>query len=117
MQVTGFTTTGPAAAAAVSFAPEALTYAQIGGSALNLTESMSKTAFGKLTADIAKNGLQDKVINYVEIGGENYVVNGNNRVMAARQLGITDQLTFQKVTLPSCSVLNPPPFAGNVISA
>jgi RHS repeat-associated protein len=70
------------------------------GGEMRLTESMSKTALRKLTEDIAKNGLKDNVISYVEIGGEKYVVNGNNRLMVARRLGMTDQLKFQEVKLP-----------------
>jgi hypothetical protein len=76
------------------------TYAGVGGAGLNLTERMSKTATRKLLQDIAANGLKDTVINYVEIGGEKYVVNGNNRLMAARTLGITNELRFEKVSLP-----------------
>ena len=78
---------------------EELTYAEIRG-ALNLTEGMSKSASRRLIADIGMNGLKDKVINYVEIDGEKFVVNGNNRLIAAKRLGITDQLRFQKVNLP-----------------
>ena len=57
--------------------------AELGGAGMRLTEGMSKNAFRKLAADIAENGLKDKVIQYVEVGGGKYVVNGNNRLMAA----------------------------------
>jgi len=40
------------------------------------------------------------VIKYVKICGNNYVVYGNNRLQAARILGITDELTYEEVTLP-----------------
>jgi RHS repeat-associated protein len=67
---------------------------------VNLTDRMSGNQFRKLVESIKQNGLQDKVINFVKIGDENYVVLGNNRLQAARQLGITDQLIFKEVQLP-----------------
>lgn len=45
-------------------------------------------------------GQNDKVIQYVEIAGERYVVNGNNRLQVARRLGITGELQLEKVALP-----------------
>jgi predicted DNA-binding transcriptional regulator len=51
----------------------------------------------KLINDIDKNGLERPAINYIEVDGINYMVLGNNRVEAARRLGLTDQLVFEKV--------------------
>jgi hypothetical protein len=53
-----------------------------------------------LEADIKKNGLNDNVIKYVKIGDDYFVVNGNNRFIVAQELGITDQLSLQEVSLP-----------------
>jgi hypothetical protein len=47
-----------------------------------------------LKADIAKNGLKNKIIEYVEIGGQRYVVRGNGRLQIAEDLGLADQLQF-----------------------
>jgi hypothetical protein len=78
----------------------ALTYGELRQAGVNLTDRMSGNQFKKLVESIKQNGLQDKVINYVKLDGEIYVVLGNNRVQAARQLGITDQLIFKEVQLP-----------------
>jgi len=55
---------------------------------------MSKTQLRRLIVDIDANGLKDNVINYVE------VVSKNNRLVAARSLGKTGDLIFNKVDLP-----------------
>jgi|JI102314A2RNA_FD_contig_31_7408740_length_998_multi_4_in_0_out_0_2 hypothetical protein len=78
----------------------ALTYGELRQAGVNLTDRMSGNQFKKLVESIKQNGLQDKVINYVKLDGEIYVVLGNNRVQAGRQLGITDQLIFKEVQLP-----------------
>jgi hypothetical protein len=57
-------------------------------------------ALRKLIDNIVANRRKNKVVNYVEIAGENYVVNGNNRLQAAKKLGITAELIFEKVSLP-----------------
>jgi len=44
--------------------------------ALRFTERMNKTAFRKLVKNIKVNGLKDKVIKYVKIGENNYIVYG-----------------------------------------
>lgn len=78
-----------------------LTYSEMRQGGLNLTDRMSGNQFRKLVDSIKETGLQDKVINYVKIGDENYIVLGNNRVQAARQIpGMTDQLIFKEVQLP-----------------
>jgi len=78
----------------------ALTYNELRQAGVNLTDRMSGNQFRKLVESIKQNGLQDKVINFVKVGYENYVVLGNNRLQAARQLGITDQLIFKEAQLP-----------------
>ena len=56
--------------------------------------------YRSLKANIAKYGLKDKVIEYVEINGQKYVVRGNQRLQIAEDLGKADQLSFKKVELP-----------------
>jgi hypothetical protein len=68
---------------------------------LRFTDRMSKNGLRNLVNDIRNNGLMNKVINYVAIAGENYVVLGNNRMMAANQIpGLPDQLEYEEVQLP-----------------
>jgi RHS repeat-associated protein len=97
VQTTGFTQAGTQAIPEAASAPPTSSDLNLN---LRLTESMSKTQLRKLTADIASNGLQNNVIKYVQIGDDNFVVSGNNRLQAARQLNITYQLQYQKVSLP-----------------
>ena len=40
------------------------------------------------------------MIKYVEFEGDNVIVIGNNRYMAAKHLGILDQLRFERVEFP-----------------
>ena len=58
------------------------------------------TQLNKLINNIAANGLENPVIKYVKTGERKFVVNGNNRLIAARRLGITSQLILQEVKLP-----------------
>ena len=59
-------------------------------------KSFNSIKFGKLN-----NGLKDNVINFVEIDGIKYILNGNDRVrICERFLNKTDQLIFQEVSLP-----------------
>jgi hypothetical protein len=45
--------------------------------------------------------MRDKVINFVELDGAKYIVNGNDRLrIAERFLKKTDDLIFKEVTLP-----------------
>ncbi|WP_339527256.1 LysM peptidoglycan-binding domain-containing protein, partial [Pseudomonas sp. EA_35y_Pfl2_R111] len=67
---------------------------------LKFTDGMNDKAFTKLVKDVQANGLQNKVIQYVDIGGAQYIVVGNNRVMAAQRLGKTDELLFKRVEVP-----------------
>ena len=76
------------------------TYGELRKSGLNLTDQMSPNQLAKLTQSIKENGLENKVINFVKIADENYVVLGNNRLQVAQKLGITDQLVFKQVQLP-----------------
>jgi len=67
---------------------------------LRFTDRMSKNGLRNLVNDIRNNGLLNSVINHVNIGGENYVVLGNNRMMAANQIpGLSDQLVYEEVQL------------------
>jgi RHS repeat-associated protein len=67
---------------------------------MRITETMESSELAALRADIAANGVRNPLINYTEINGKNYVLLGNNRLQAARQLGITNQLKFERVSLP-----------------
>ncbi len=57
-------------------------------------------AYRALKANIKQNGLKNKLIEFVEIDGQRYIVRGNGRLSVAEDLGIADQLVFQKVELP-----------------
>ena len=57
-------------------------------------------SYRALKAEIARDGLKDKLIEYVEIAGQRYVVRGNGRLQIAEDLGLTEQLLFKKVELP-----------------
>jgi len=67
---------------------------------LRYTDRMSNSGYRRLLNDIQNNGILNNVISFVPIGGANYVLCGNNRLMAARQLGLADQLEFEEVQLP-----------------
>jgi hypothetical protein len=67
---------------------------------LRVTEQMTNTAFRRFVNDVSKNRLKSNVIKYVKLGKDNFIVNGNNRYLAAQKLGITDKLNFQQVQLP-----------------
>lgn len=67
---------------------------------LYFTDAMNDKHFTRLVKNIDTKGLKNPVIKYVTIGGENFIVLGNNRVLAARHLKITDQLVFKKVKFP-----------------
>ena len=57
--------------------------------------------FTALRDDILENGLRDNVINFVEIEGMSFIVNGNDRLrIAERFLENTDDLIFEQVELP-----------------
>ena len=61
---------------------------------------MNDKQFTCLVRDIRTNELRNKLIEYVTIGGENYIVRGNNRFMAARQFSFFEQLQYQRVSTP-----------------
>jgi RHS repeat-associated protein len=67
---------------------------------LRRTDSLSRRGYSKLVIKIEEEGLQDPVIKYVKIDDDYYAVFGSNRLRAARQLGITDQLILEEVSLP-----------------
>jgi ParB-like chromosome segregation protein Spo0J len=67
---------------------------------LKFTDSMNDKSFSRLFKSIQQNGLENKIVQFVEIEGRQIIVVGNNRYMAAERLGILDQLQFQKVTTP-----------------
>jgi len=68
----------------MSFLSPSLRYASCPSlkTVMNLIDRMGGNQFRKLVESIKQNGLQDKVINFVKIGDENYVVLGNNRLQA-----------------------------------
>jgi RHS repeat-associated protein len=59
---------------------------------------LSRRAFGRLTEDIALNGIKDP-IKYVVYEGRNYVVDGHPRLRVARRLGM-EHVPVEQVTLP-----------------
>jgi RHS repeat-associated protein len=67
---------------------------------LKFSDSMSSDQYKKLLKSIEANGIQNKVITYVEIEGLDYIAIGNNRYMAAQRTGALDQLRFQKSDFP-----------------
>jgi hypothetical protein len=67
-------------------------------SELRATHGVSRNAVRKLAADIEKNGIREP-LKYVEHEGEKYVVDGNHRLRAARQLGLK-QVPAERVELP-----------------
>jgi ParB-like chromosome segregation protein Spo0J len=67
-------------------------------SELQATHSVSRAAVNRLAADIQKNGMKE-TIKYVEHQGQRFVVDGNHRLRAARQLGM-DRVPAEKVSLP-----------------
>lgn len=67
---------------------------------LKFSDSMSSDQYKKLVKSIEANGIQNKVITYVEIEGLDYIAIGNNRYMAAQRTGALDQLRFQKSDFP-----------------
>jgi hypothetical protein len=60
--------------------------------------TLSRSRFSLLKQDIAKNGIQ-QTIEYVEVNGRKYIVDGHHRVLAARQLGI-NTIPTEEVKLP-----------------
>jgi hypothetical protein len=78
-----------------------MTYAEMREVGYTITDRMSRSQFVRLVADIQENGLQNNVISYVKLGEDNYILLGNNRLLAAKKIpGVTDQLIFQEVKLP-----------------
>jgi hypothetical protein len=67
---------------------------------LKFSDSMNSDAFKKLVKSIDANGMQNKVITYVEIDGLDYIAVGNNRYMAAERNGTLGELRFQKSDFP-----------------
>lgn len=67
--------------------------------------TMGKKAFRKLVNDVKQNGIQES-IKYVEHEGKNYIVDGNHRLDAIRQLGITD-IPVGRVELPYAGYKTP----------
>jgi hypothetical protein len=63
-------------------------------------DALSNTGYRKLLKNIALNGLKDNRIEYVVHNNVPYVTFGSNRLAAARELGITNQLRFYEVNLP-----------------
>lgn len=64
----------------------------------NFTNALNKRSLQDNAASIYANGVQ-KPVNYVEIGGENYLVNGNHRVAMALKFG-RSTVPAQRVQLP-----------------
>lgn len=60
--------------------------------------TMSRSQFAALKQDIAKNGIKD-TIKYVNLNGRKYVVDGHHRLLAARELGISN-VPAEEVRLP-----------------
>ncbi len=71
------------------------------------TDKLPDKAFRKLYKDIKSKGLTNPTITFVEHAGSKYIVHGNNRLAAARLLGITDQLSFAQTKLPDLGYRGP----------
>lgn len=65
---------------------------------------LGKNKFNKLKNSIKQNGIQE-TIKYVEYEGRFHIVDGNHRVMAARELGVNN-IPVEKVELPYASYKN-----------
>jgi RHS repeat-associated protein len=61
-------------------------------------QTMSGKQLQKLTQNIASNGIREPV-NYVNYGGEKFIVDGHHRVIAARKLGM-ENVPAVEVSLP-----------------
>ncbi len=64
------------------------------------TDSMRKARWKRHLQSVRDDGIQNPEALYVEIGGENYVIWGSNRLEAAKRTGQTSTLKFHKVELP-----------------
>lgn len=64
------------------------------------TDAMTDRQYTTLIRGVRQDGFTDPVIKYTLINETPYVLVGNNRVMAARDLGRLDELRFQRVELP-----------------
>jgi hypothetical protein len=71
------------------------------------TDALSPKGYRKLLKSIAANGLQNNRIEYVVRDNIPHVTLGSNRLAAARELGITNQLRFVEVTLPRANYIRP----------
>jgi|GEM_PF-2554183 len=59
---------------------------------------MGRNKFNKFVEEIKTNGIQEP-IKYVEYNGKKYIVDGHNRLQAAKRLGITE-VPVEEVKLP-----------------
>jgi hypothetical protein len=60
--------------------------------------TLSRARYAALRQDISLNGIRSP-INYVEVNGRKYVLDGHHRLRAARELGI-DEVPTERVELP-----------------
>ena len=67
-------------------------------SSLNFTDKMRKGSLKRLANDIGNNGVHTP-IDFVKIGGENFVVGGNHRTVLSRKFGF-DAIPANRVSLP-----------------
>ncbi|MGO1069545.1 RHS repeat-associated core domain-containing protein [Lysobacter sp. CA199] len=64
------------------------------------TDAMADKAFTRLVKSMDSDGIQNPVIKYVMVDDVPFIVVGNNRFLAAKQLGKLDKLLFQRVDFP-----------------
>lgn len=62
------------------------------------TQTLSKKEMADLVENIKSRGIKEPV-KYVEYNGQKYIVDGHHRVLAAKQLGLTE-IPVKKVNLP-----------------
>jgi uncharacterized ParB-like nuclease family protein len=89
------------ASAVLSVVPaggEAKSVMEVGELTVTHGSTLTRKALGRLTADIAENGMREP-ISYIAHNGRNYVVDGHHRLLAAERLGLKE-VPVQRVNLP-----------------
>jgi hypothetical protein len=65
-----------------------------------ITDAMGDKPFTQLVNSVRAEGINNPLIEYVVINGENYIVRGNNRYLAAQFTSRVDELVFREVKFP-----------------
>ncbi len=80
--------------------PQKLSELSFDANEFRLTDSMNDKQFTRLVKSISVDGFQNPVIQYTVVDDEPFIVVGNNRFLAAKRLGLLEDLSFQKVNFP-----------------